>query len=476
MRSLPGFVGPAYRSQSPNADAETCINLYLEAIESDLGKSRAALYPAPGFSAFSTLTQSPCRGQFAQDGRMWAVGGNRVYEVSDVGAVTDRGLVARDSNPATFACSGDAGRQLFITSGDQGYILNLDTHVLTNPVSDVTMGGYVDGYFLGLDAALSRVRVSDLLDGSTWGALQIFDRTAAPDPWISMLIAYREVWLFGSETSEVWYDAGTSPMPFRPVPNVLMPWGIHAAFSAALLDGAPTWLASNVQGACVVVRADGYTPVRISNHAVEYAISTYATTTDARAWSYQAQGHSFYVLTFPSAGVTWVYDATTGQWHQRLFWDAPNAQWTAYRPGFHAYAFGKHLVGDRLTGVIYDMALDYSTDVDGAAMRRQRRSPHVSDAAVRLFCKTFQVDLEAGLGLTTGQGSDPQVMFRFSTDGGKTWSHERHLTAGALGAYLARCKTDRVGSGRDYVFEITMSDAIPWRIVAAYADIDQGRH
>ncbi|HXG71328.1 MAG TPA: hypothetical protein VNJ04_12050 [Gemmatimonadaceae bacterium] len=475
MAVFQGFIGPAYQSQNANATSERLMNLYLEKNETPGAKAPWVLNPTPGVTAYTTLAQSPNRGLFAQDGRAWAVGGNRLYEVFAGATPTDRGLVARDSNPATFASSGDTGGQLFVTSGDRGYILDLSTHVLTQVVLDVTFGAYVDGYFLGLDTTESVLRMSNLLDGTTWSATNTIPRDTAGDKWKAMVVAHGDIWLVGSETTDVFYNAGTSPVPFAPIPGAFIEMGTCAPFSVVVFDGTPAWIAQGARGRGIVVRANGYgAPTRISTHAIEYALQSYSTIDDAIGFTYEEYGHTFYVLNFPTAGATWVYDASTEQWHERGWWDGAVGTFTTYRPQFHAAAFGTHLVGDRSSGVVYEMKSSLSTDVDGTGIRRVRRAPHISDQQQWMFYAHLHIDMQTGLGLSTGQGSDPTVMLRYSNDGGRTFGNERTVSAGALGRYAARARFTRLGRARDRVFEVSFSDPVPFRLTAAYLDVTKG--
>jgi hypothetical protein len=175
-----------------------------------------------------------------------------------------------------------------------------------------------------------------------------------------MIVAHKEIWLFGTQTTEVWYNAGTAPFPFAPRPDVFIEHGILAPSSAAILNNAPAWLGQSGDGGAVVYHGAGYQARRISTHALEYAFSTYETLTDADAWTYQDQGHSFYVLTFPTARVTWVYDAIAGVWHERGSWNG--FQFVELPVRGHAWANGLHLVGGRTSGRIYQMAIDLTTD------------------------------------------------------------------------------------------------------------------
>jgi len=476
MARYPFFVGPSYTSQSRIAACDRCVNLYPEKIEAPGGKAEWVLYPAPGFELFATLPAGPVRGFLYVNGIHYAVGGDRLYSISSTGTVTElaTGINNIDGSPVTMHSNGFGGSgQVFIVAGSKGYTYDPTAATLTLTVDGATFGGFVDGFFLALDSQESKLYISDSFDGLTWDPSQVAQRNDAPDQWGSMLVANKEIWLFGSHTSGVYYNAGASPFPFLPNPSVFIQHGILAPKSAAIVDNAPMWLSQGSGGSGVVFRANGYTPVRVSTHALEYALSTYSTLVDAEAWTYQDQGHSFYLLSFPTAGVTWVYDALTGAWHERGLWDGNTFGVLTAR--CHAFAFGRHLVGSRDDGKIYRMGIDLAEDVGGAEMRRMRRAPHLSDDGKLTIFDRLRLDFEAGLGLSSGQGSDPQFMLRWSDDGGQTWGNEHWVSAGAQGQFRARAEWHRLGASRDRVFELSMSDPIPWRIINAYVEARGGR-
>ena len=474
MPRFPNFVGPSYTSQSRIADGERCVNWFPEPVESAGGKAAWVLYPTPGLDLVCTLADAPVRGLWSQNGRTLAVGGAHLYELDRAFAVTSRGsgLATRENRPVTFSSNGDGGHQVFFTAGGRGYLYDLIANTLTQVLDSASQGGFIDGFFVALDPQTSTLLVSDLENGLVWDPLQIAQRNSSADRWAALLVVHKEIWLFGSEKTDVYYNAGASPFPFLPNPSVQIAQGIGAPSSAAVLDGAPIWLGQSADGDRVVYRANGYAPQRVSTYAVEYALSTYATVSDAEGWTYQEQGHNFYVLTFPSADATWVYDAGTGAWHERGAWDGH--AFTALPVGGHAFANGVHLVGDRVSGKIYRMGTDLASDGGGRTLRRLRRAPHLGNEGGRVTFSSFQLDLEMGLGLSSGQGSDPQVMLRWSDDGGQTWGNEHWVSAGRQGSYKARAIWRRLGQTRDRVFEVSTSDPIPWRVIDAYLQIRPG--
>lgn len=471
---LPGFVSGAYESQSAIAAGERCINFYPETVDAG-GKVRAALYSCPGFTEFGDTDDSPGRGIFFEDDRLFAVLGTTLFEFTSAGVETDRGTLAIDSNPVTMCTNGDGGNELFITSGDNGYILDLVTNTLTLEVSDVTFGGHLDGFFVALDAASSTLKISESLDGTTWDATQIVQRTGSSDPWVAMLVSEEEIFLFGEKTGEVYYNAGLSPFPFARRSGGRFSVGIVAPFSLARFGSTMAWLGQSAQGSGIVYWMNGYTPNRISNHAVEWAIQQYKADggiSDAIGWGYESQGHVFYVLTFPTQGRTWVYDATTNQWHERGKWSSIANDFIAYRAMFHAQAFGKNLVCDSQGSKLYELSPTVYVDTDNEVLRRVRRTPHLADEHRRLIVHSFELEADRGIGLVAGPGSDPQVMLRYSRNGGKTFGAERTRSLGAIGEYDERICWDSCGAGRDWVFEVAVTDPVPARLLDAYLEVE----
>lgn len=471
----PFFCGGSYIAQSPIADGERTVNWYVERLEVPGATTPITLEPTPGVTTIGTASSTQGRGHFAEGGREFAVIGTTLYEISVTGALTSRGTVAVDAHPATICTNGDGGDQLFVTSGNNGYILNLSTNVFTQVRTGGTaQGDAIDGYFLALDADTSTLYISDLLNGLTWDPTQFAQRTIASDPWIALKKLDRFVWLFGTATSEVWYNAGTFPFPFTPHPSGLVDYGTAAAFSPEVVNGTLLWLGATPDGHGQVLRASGFTPEVVGSLALHAAFEMYATLSDAIGDTYQELGHTFYLLTFPTAGGTWAYDATTPlelpqamRWAERGTWISEANRYEAWRPLYHAFAFGEHRMLDRSTGDVYRMDATLGLDADGRPIRRLRRAPGLWAENNRLFVSVFEVHLEPGLGLSSGQGSDPQVAFRHSGNGGKTWSSERLRSAGKMGEYDVRPRWTRCGSGPHWVPEIVVSDPTPFRILGA---------
>lgn len=481
MPRFPTIVGPSYRSPAFRADVEQTVNFYTQVVESPGRVADRILCPTPGFSTFATSSLAPIRATFAQDGRRFAIIGFGFVEISSTGVVTVRGSVNNDGLSGTISSSGDAGRQLFIVAGGSGYCYDLVGNVLTAvPAAGVGLvqGAYLDGFFLALDST-STFRISNLLDGLTWDPLQVAQRNDAPDKWKALIVVGKYIWLLGSETTSVLYDAASFPFPFALVPGVLINRGIGPVFSVADVNGACVWIEQSRGGSCMVVRSDGFgAPVRISNHAIEHALQGYTSISNTVSCAWEWEGHLFYQANFQTADDSWAVDALSGEWFKPLYWNTTTGRYERSRVQYHCFDGVSHLMGDRSTGTIYALSGDVYTDVGGVPMRRLRRCPfpRLLDVSDYVFVSSLQLLCDVGIGLATGQGVDPQVMMRISRDGGKTWGNEHWTTAGAMGQWLTRVVWNRLGRFRDGmgVLEIVVSDPVPFRIIGAEFDAVRG--
>lgn len=484
MARLPGFIGPAYRSSSPLADPEELINFYVEQVDSPSPVNQFVYNPTPGVEARMSVAKSPIRALFqlpastAAAERGFFVAGNGFYEFEADFSTTLRGTLSGvGANPATISYNGDGGGQLLITSADMADVYDLAANTLT-PIAGLAafQGGMLNGYGLALDQITSTLRISDLFDLTVWDPTQFAQRTIAPDPWKAMIVLYPRIYLFGSQSTEVWYDAGNFPFPFAPVQGILIQEGIEAPYSLAITNNSIYWLTHNINGNARIVRTAGYRTEVVSTKAVEAAITSYASMgriDDAVAWTYQLDGHEFYLLNFPTAGVTWCYDTELAPeigWHKRGTWLSESAEYIALRSQYHAHIFNTHLVGDREAGAIRQMSNTYGLDVDGRELRRIRRTPLLTSQQQWIFYKQLQVFLESGLGTVSGQGEDPLIRLRSSDDGGKTWGNAHSISVGRMGAYTLRVIWRRLGRSRNRVFELSVSDPIPYRLIDAFMD------
>jgi len=112
---------------------------------------------------------------------------------------------------------------------------------------------------------------------------------------------------------------------------------------------------------------------------------------------------------------------------------------------------------DYQNGNIYNLSENAYTD-NGVPIVREIITRHVTSSFNRFRPSLIYLDMDTGVGLQTGQGSNPQMMLMYSKDNGRTWSGERRVSIGAVGQYLTRVLWRRFGSTRDATFRFRYSD------------------
>ncbi len=300
-------------------------------------------------------------------------------------------------------------------------------------------------------------------------------KDSSTDNLVTLFENNRELWLIGERTTEVWYNAGGTSFAFSRLPGVGPQMGCSAQHSITRVGSVLMWLAQNEQGQNIVVMTNQYAVVPISNHGVENAISSYPQVSDAIGDCYEDRGHLQYVLTFPTADVTWcfdlkVYNDTQGQagWWQRLSWDPVLGQYHRHVGNCFVNFANVRMWGDYQSGQIYQQDRQFYTD-GALPLRAQRRTPHIwsKEDRQRIFQASLQVEFKAGTGLQTGQGSSPQAMIRWSDDGGQTWGNEIWAPIGAAGETRDRAMAMQIGEARDRVYEVNVSDPVSRDIIGA---------
>jgi hypothetical protein len=324
-----------------------------------------------------------------------------------------------------------------------------------------SMTAFLDGYGIALAPNAKTYGISDINDFTRWNPLDFGRKSAFPDNIASVLTDHEELYLFGSETSEVWRNTGAADFPLERDPGAFMHQGIRAPFSACSLANGVAWIGGDARGNPVAWRATGFQPVRVSSHGVETAWAAYSTITDARGFVYTERGHQFWVLNFPTANATWVYDATANQWHERGWWNGTGYDRVRYAT--HGYCFGRHIVGDWENGKLYELSESAYTDA-GTAIHRFRTAPHLSNEELWTYYNQFRLSCQPGITPTLS----------WSDDQGATWHAEVAASSRLIGGVSSSSVWRRLGKARDRVWRVTITDAAKVVLFAAYLDIEAG--
>jgi hypothetical protein len=453
------------------------------------------LLPTSGLKLFATLPGPTVRGFISISGRLFAVSGTHLCELSATGVVTDYGdsttpnnQMVDDGQPATMTSAGTVGgiypSQILIASGGTLTVFSLASNsyqALTTPPTEVLMVDFLDGFFIALSAG-NTWSVSNPEDATTWPGISVAQVSVFSDQLTSIVASNRLLWVFGAKRAVGYYNSGAALFPFDVASGAFMEVGVVAQYSptrvATHAGTTIMWLSGDERGQGVVYAANGFIPQRVSDSGLEYWMSQQTTIIDAVGIAFQEEGQNFYGLWFPTANAFWVLDVDLGWWHRRASLVNGVQQASIWR--CHVAAFGLNFVGDRNSGNVYQLSSSFPTD-NGTPIVRTRVGPTISQEGGQLTVpiNEFQVDFETGMGpqppLTDGFGNprDPVAMFSYSEDFGKTWTPERIIKCGQAGQSKVVAIDRRLGSWRSWTPKVTVSDPIPWRIVDAYTDSTQ---
>ena len=324
------------------------------------------------------------------------------------------------------------------------------------------MSAFCDTYFFVVPAGGTKsYYISAINDGTLWNPLDNGTKSGFPDNIASILFDHEEIYLMGSETSEVHRDTGNALFPFQRDTGAFIHQGIRAPFSLVNLANGVAWIGGDVRGNPIAWLAVGYQPQRVSTHAVEQAWGEYSTITDAIAFVYVMDGHQFWVISFPTANATWVYDATEGAWHERGWWNGTG--WDRVRYATHGYAWGSHIVGDWQNGQLYQLSLDVYTD-NGTAIHRMRTAPYISEEENYTFYSRFRLSMSAGLNPT----------LTWSDDLGASYHTAVTASGRTFGTVSQQSVWRRLGKGRSRIYSVLISDAAKVALTGAFIDASAG--
>ncbi len=479
------FVGQAYEAPMLLQDAQKCVNWYVEVSQDQDSKTPVALLGTPGLLQILTIGSGPIRGCWVLPGGLAAivVSGNGVYWVTAPGAPyanpagmlagTLIGTLATTEGPVCIRDNG-AGGIAVIVDGPNGYVVNLAGRTVTQITDPAWLGAsrvaFIDGWLVFNRPNSQTFYTSPLY----WNGISAMDATyfalkdSSSDNLVTFMENIRELWLVGERTAEVWYDAGNATFPFSRLQGVTPQHGCAAPQSIARVGDGLVWLGKNEKGLNTVKQTMGYQIGDVSTIAVNHAISSYPVISDAIGYCYQQDEHEFYVLTFPTADVTWTWDSTTKMWHERASYDPVAGLFHRHLSNCFMNFAGMTIVGDYASGNLYQMSRQVYAD-NGKPLVAWRRAPHVWDKSdrERVFFSQLQIEFTPGVGLQTGQGSNPQAVLRWSDDGGQTYGNEHWKSIGLVGQTKNRAIWRRMGEARDRVYDLKFSDPVPRDIVGA---------
>lgn len=463
LKPVPLF-GIGVTGKSVNVNAQERLNLYCE-LQTDPETNTLAIYGTPGLAPESNYGSNPARGAYSMGDFKYYVVSDTLWQEANDGTMTNRGTLLTTGGKVNMI---DNGTQIIIVDGTYGYIYNTVTTVFAQ-ITDVDFPGadtvtFQNGYFIVNRPGTGEFYISALYDGLSWDALDFATAESNPDPLVRVLSNNGQLILFGGISTEFWGDSGAADFPFARIGGSAIEWGLAARWSLAKYDNSLAFLRKNRLGQVQVCTLSGYSAVPISTPELDHVINSYTSVSDATAFAYMLGGHAFYQITFPSAndgaGQSWLYD------NQSNSWSKVGGEFARHRAELQVQYLDQSFVTDFENGLTYTLDEDTYTD-NGSTIVRQLITRHQPTGDYSKMGRMW-LEMEAGVGLVSGQGSDPQIMLQISRDGGHTWGAEVWRSFGQIGKYRARAVWNALGRARDWTMKFRITDPVKVVLVAAW--------
>lgn len=460
------FAVQSYTSDSLPISSQRCVNAFAEA-QPQGAKYPVAVFGTPGTSLFVTVGVGPIRGMYAMNGVAYAVSGGSLYSIASDGTtaqigsgIPGGGVVSMDGN----------GFQICIVNGTNTAFIYDTTIPAFTQIADVSFNAantvtFIDDYFAFDWVGTRKIFVSNLLDGTTYNALAFATKESKPDRVVALRNRQNALLVFAENSIETWTDVGTIPFPFQRFDGGTVNRGLRSPYAIAEEDNSLFFLGDDL----IFYRLNGTQPVRVSTHALEHAWQEYAVNNDAICFAMNDRGHKFIAVTFPTAARTFVFDIATNLWHERVSYDASGRD-VRWRVNCVLPTFGKILVGDANSGRVGQIDPTVYTEFDDP-IRTVLISPPIHADGLTVFMDKFELDIETGVGLSNGQGNDPQIMLDWTDDGGHTFvPAQEWRSMGKIGEYTTRIRWEGLGYFYQRSMRVTISDPVKRVVLAARAD------
>jgi len=545
------FNGESYPSKSVYANAQRTINFYPETDPS--GKNKIIMYPTPGLVQEVEVGIGPIRGMLkysdsSGNNVLYVVSGFEVYSIAENLSTALIGTMTTGTGAVSMAHNGKnaPGQEFIIVDGTDGYTYDINTLGFT-AIADgdfpdgCTHVTFFNGLFLVNDLAGTSGQTGAFMwsasyDGTTWAALDFATAERNPDDLLAIKAINKTIYLLGEQTIELWFATNSFTKPFQPQTTIGV--GIKAPHSAQVTQDKLIWLGTDEFGMARLYVMVGAQFQPVSNSALEQEWDSFSTTSDAVAFIYEQDGHTFYELTFPSGDMTYIFDVLENKWHERSSYNGGAGG--KHLINYSAYFNGKVLVGDSSDGKVY--SYDSSVYLDGTdPIVRTRTTQHINtqeDEWLRHIKVKLEFQQGTGVALTSSTttstladhlvdsgagfvaagvvagthrvynttddteseivnvtatdleladdimvsgdayvvGIDPQVGLSWSDDGGNTFKGPIYRNIGLAGNYIKQVVFHNLGRSKDRVYKIECSDNANYTLIQSWAEGMVGDH
>lgn len=409
---FPPSTAPGSR---PQESGGRLVNCYVEKL------AKTAAWPqkfvrAPGLDDFGTSARTGFRAAFTLGGVLYTAFDGQLEKWSSAGGASSNVGALTGSAKGMFAANNASPPDMVFVATD-GDIATFTDSAVTNGYPDVDLPAVngvcsINGYLVFTTGDGKAYATG--LNTTSVDALSFGPASSKPDGLVRPIAFANTLLLFGTQSTEIWADQGLSPFPFTR--STMIPRGLAGPHAIAGQEDGWGKELLFVGDDSRVHKLVGYEAVPVSSPDLETLIEA-ADKTLLEASVYMSRGHAFWQLSSPTW--TWVYDLTTGGWHERTSYGLARSRITG-----GIQAFDRWLVGDTQTGNMLELYSDFQDEV-GSPLRFRLESGPVEHFPAGAIVGRADFFFVTGVGEASGidpTETDPTVEISWSDDGGQTWS------------------------------------------------------
>jgi len=436
-------------------------NLINMIAEADNDQNYRTIKRCDGLTSFSTGAGATRSNILVNGGYAYFISGSFLYRVDTLGVASSLGSVGGAGEGQILENSVPGNNQILVLNGSgAGYIYN-NAGLVAITDSDffpTTSGTVLAERFWFVRDGTNEFFGSDISDGFSYDPLTFASAEESPDLCVAIVTKKSSLWVGGTDTLEFWQSFTDTILPVRKVRGATIERGIRSRASLAEIDDIFIFLADDltvrmVGGNSETMISDLDFNLKVRGNGTA-TMPGFTTTDDAIGFIVDSPTHKIYYLTFPAEGYTWGYDLKTRLSHTR------KSEGLGYWRGKYSAKFGgKIIMGDYLSSDIW--TLDPDAKTEGAAiLRAQLTTPGISfdhDVTIPL------IELDMEVGQIEDPSVSPQMMVRYTRDGGYSWINHSSIPLGDMGNYRKRVTLRRFGRlvrHKDFQLELTVTDGV----------------
>jgi len=460
------ITGETHQSRSKPLSNQVSQNFYSELADNTAVKSPFVLHGFPGMLLHGTIASGKDRGMIFHQQVVYKVTGTKLYSVASDGTHTELGDI-----PGSSRCILDGiGSNVVITTGGSAYVWDGSTiSTVSDPDLETPNSCTHLNNQIIYDGDGGRFGSSDVGDATNIDGLNYATAESRADDLLRVKAFDQLLYLLGVESIEVWWNSGVGNPPFDRLQGGIIEVGLGALYSASCNKDYMYLLGNDNQ----VYQIKQTSKNVVSTIGIHGQIAEFDTIDDAIGFCFTLEGQNFYLVNFPSADKSFLFSEKTG-------WHTLSSGNKGGRSFANSYVFGhrKHLVADYRGGNIYEWKLNQYTDNDEEIIRIRDTAPLHSGLfgkpGKNITINYLELVMETGVGLVSGQGSNPKISLSISDNGGRTFGTENWSSIGKSGDFQQKVIWTALGQYQSPIFRFMISDPIPISIHSAGADIEVG--